>query len=339
MKPLLLLHLAAAGVFGWGTLSRGDVPGAAAVVEEAARSAPATSGIRRALIICGHPGDDEHRRQFAETLAQMQTALVERYGFHADAVWVLSGGEDPPPADPGFESPRGPSTAESIAETVADLRSEMGPDDALWVIAMGHANYDRRHAWFNLPGPDLHEETFAALFSNLACRQQVFWITLPVSGYYIRPLSAPGRVIITATEADRELNETLFPHVMADVLSAEPPADAAAASSQTLLELYLAITRRVAEQFAGDMQVATEHAQLEANGDGKGSEVQYQHLPEDLGGGLKAGESPPAALPNSDEASAAAVVLQRVLPAIAAPSGEPAAPAVAPASEPDRPSL
>jgi hypothetical protein len=335
MKWLRLSAIALAVLGGRGV--RADTPastdqaGAARLVE------PAATGVRRALIICGHPGDDEHRTLFAETVEQLQGALVERYEFDAESVWVLFGGEEPAPADPGIESPRGPSTAEGIAQTVSELRSTIRPDDVLWVIAMGHANYDRRHSWYNLPGTDLHEETFAALFNDLTCREQIFWITMPASGYYIKPLSAPDRIIISATEADRELNETNFPHVMADVLAADSPVDAAAAdtsSSQTLLELYLAITRRVAEQFAGDMQVATEHAQLEANGDGKGTEIQFQHLPEELGGRLKEGETPPEPLPNSDEAAAIAVVIPRAPPAAVTPEAEAPAADGEPAAEP-----
>lgn len=349
----------------------------------------AVTGVRRALIICGHPGDDEHRELFAATVERMQTALVDRYGFDADAVWVLFGGEEPAPVDPVIESPHGASTQESLARTMDELREEIGPDDALWVVALGHVHYDGRHAWYNLPGPDLHEQTFAALFSGIACREQVFWITIPASGFYIQPLSAPGRIIISATAADRELNETVFPHVLATVLStdlqaesmepasettepAEEPEDSAeepagetsvpaepdaeisapqvdsaegdaggeAASApvvQTLLDLYLAVTRRVAEQFAGDMQIPTEHALLEANGDGRGAEVQYDHLPEELGGRLQEGESPPEPLPNSDAAAAQAVVLplqtERAEPAGAAES-EAGADGASPATSP-----
>ena len=340
---------------------------------QAAAEAASTEGIRRALIICGHPGDEEHGTLFRETIGRLQSALVERYGFDADDVWVYSGGEEPGRSAPVAESARGPGTQEGLQQALVELRAAAAPEDALWVIALGHAHWDGRHSWYNLPGPDLHEQTFAALFADIPCREQIFWITIPASGYYIQPLSAPGRIIITATGADRELNATSFPHVLATVLSTDPQAapvettepedaadapaeepaedapdaaadvaddapgsesqpesesadestagnaavadaDAAAAAVtapvvQTLLDVYLAVTRRVAEQFAGDMQIATEHALLEANGDGRGSEIQYEYLPEELGGRLREGESPPQPLPNSDAAAAQAIIL------------------------------
>lgn len=394
----LLLALLA-GLMGGHSANADD----SAALPVAAAEAESAGGVRRALIICGHPGDDEHRILFRETIGRLQAALVERYGFDADAVWVLAGGEEPAAGEPVAESARGPGTQESLQQSLDELRAAAAPDDALWVFALGHAHWDGRHSWYNLPGPDLHEQTFAALFADIPCREQIFWITIPASGYYIQPLSAPGRIIISATAADRELNATSFPHVLATVLSTDPtpapvettepaaeepaeenpddsapepapdaeaapepsadsapanedsadepaasnepvtdaddrpaesPADdpaadvaeaaadaaepggtdeseslTAAPTVQTLLDVYLAVTRRVAEQFAGDMQVATEHALLEANGDGRGTEIQYDYLSEELGGRLQEGEWPPEPLPNSDAAAARAIIL------------------------------
>ena len=52
------------------------------------------AGVRRALIICGHPGDDEHRKQFAATVESLAKSLVEHLQFDPAAVWVLFGGEE-----------------------------------------------------------------------------------------------------------------------------------------------------------------------------------------------------------------------------------------------------
>src|SRR5579872_6666838 len=50
------------------------------------------AGTRRALIICGHPGDKAHRKPFAETVEKLREALIERYGFAAADVHVQFGG-------------------------------------------------------------------------------------------------------------------------------------------------------------------------------------------------------------------------------------------------------
>ena len=262
----------------------------------------AAMSTRRALIICGHPGDDEHRKQFAETVESLRTSLIDRLNFDAESVWVLFGGEEVPDDAPRPKEVRGPSTEESIAATVAELKGVLKPDDSLWVVVIGHSHFDRRHSWFNIPGPDLNEQTFGRLFDGLTCREQVFWITIPASGFYIKPLSATGHVIITATEADREINETTFPHELAKLL-ADPPAaeelDADKDGTMTLLDLYLTLTRRIAQTYADQKQLSTEHAQLDDNGDGRGTEIQRDYLSEELGGRNKSG-TPPARSPTAD---------------------------------------
>lgn len=268
--------------------------------------APADNGIgartRRALIICGHPGDDEHRKQFAETVESLRTSLIDRLQFDSESVWVLFGGEDAPQDVPRPNEVRGSSTQESIAATVAELKEVLKPDDSLWVLAIGHSHFDRRHSWFNIPGPDLNEQTFGGLFEGLSCREQVFWITIPASGFYIKPLSATGRVIITATEADREINETTFPHELAKLLADPPVADELDADkdgTNSLFDLYLTLTRRIAQSYADQKQLSTEHAQLDDNGDGRGTEVQRDYLSEELGGRNKTG-TPPARSSTAD---------------------------------------
>lgn len=268
------------------------------------------TGVRRALIICGHPGDDEHRKLFAETLTALRDALIGRCRFDADNVWTLFGGEEIEGEAPVLEGIRSESTRESIALTVQALLDAVRPDDSLWVIVIGHSHYDGRRVWLNVPGPDLNEQTFPKLFDGLSCRELVFWITVPASGFYIKPLAREGRVIITATEADREVNETTFPHVLAQVLS-KPQAegfDADEDGQLTLFDLYITVARTLAKRYADDMQLSTEHAQLEDNGDGRGTEVQMDYLPEELGGRAKEGVRP-AKLPNADGGRAATIPL------------------------------
>ena len=296
------LSCVAIATVAWGVVS---LVAAARVEPSAAEISPTqttpqetrnATGTRRALIICGHAGDDEHRKRFAETVDSLRTSLIDRLQFDSKSVWVLFGGEDAPDDAPRPHQVRGPSTQESIAATVADLKAALKPDDSLWVLVIGHSHFDRRHSWFNIPGPDLNEQTFGRLFDGLSCREQVFWITLPASGFYIKPLTATGRVIITATEADREINETTFPHELAKLLADAPGTeelDADKDGTISLLDLYLTLTRRIAQSYADQKQLSTEHAQLDDNGDGRGTEVQLDYLSEELGGRNKSATPPP----------------------------------------------
>ena len=184
----------------------------------------------------------------------------------------------------------------------------MAPDDSIWVIVMGHCYYDGRHSYLNLPGPDLDERAFGKLFEGLNAHEQVFMITTSASGFFLKPLSARGRVVITATEPDREVNETLFPIALASVL-AEPPegTDRDKDGTISLFELYLAVVADVMKRYIDDENLPTEHARLDDNGDGHGTELQEQYLPPELGG--RAGKETPKLGPKDDGALALKVSL------------------------------
>ena len=154
------------------------------------------------------------------------------------------------------------------------------------MIVLGHGHFDGRHSHLNIPGPDLDERAFGRLFEGLTAREQVFWITTSASGFFLKPLSAPGRIVITATEADQEVNETLFPLALADVLASPPDGiDRDKDGQISVFELYLAVVADVMKRYVDDEDLPTEHARLDDNGDGRGSEVQVSFLPPSPGAG------------------------------------------------------
>ncbi len=120
---------------------------------------------------------------------------------------------------------------------------------------------------------------------RLGCREQVFLLTFPVSGFWLRPLRAPHRVAISATEPDLEFTGTEMPYDLADVAAGKGThaklKDIDGDDSISLLDLYLATALEVHGRFKALERLQTEHAQLDDNGDGKGSELQFPYLPEE----------------------------------------------------------
>jgi hypothetical protein len=263
----------------------------------AARAEPAEqTGARHALIVCGLTGDAPHRALFGQTIETIYGALTTHHGFAPDHVTVFW--SEPKAAGDGsaLSASRGPATREALAETTASIVKALQPQDALWVFVLGHAHFDGKNSWLNLPGPDLNQADFGGLFMAAACQEQVFFMTTSASGFFIKPLSKSGRIIITATEADREVNETIFPHKLAAALAAPPPYaefDIDGDGRLSLLDAYLWSARETAQEYATEMLLATEHAQIDDNGDGRGTELQSQFLSEELGGRLTAERKPP----------------------------------------------
>jgi hypothetical protein len=268
-----------------------------------AAPSPATSPgadpaqLRRAVILCGLPGDADHRKLFAETIEGLYSALTTRHGFAAGRVAVLFGGETNEQDGPALRASRGPATRERLTETAAELERDLQPGDALWVFVFGHAHFDGRHSWLNLAGPDMNQLEFGKLFEPVRCREQAFFITTPASGYFIKPLSVRGRAVIVATEADFEVNETIFPHKLVKLL-VEPPAlaefDIDGDGRATLFDAYLGAARDTAQEYAAGELLATEHALLDDDGDGRGTEVQADYLPVEMGGRMRPGRARPA---------------------------------------------
>jgi hypothetical protein len=148
--------------------------------------------------------------------------------------------------------------------------------------------------------------------AGLEAREQVFFIGIPASGFYIKPLSAKKRVVISATEADLEVNETLFHLSLADVLANPPePAefDVDHDGNRTLFDLYIVLARSIAKRYADDELLSTEHAMLDDNGDGRGTELQIDYLPVEQGGRAKEGKRPPPIRENADGALSMRILL------------------------------
>jgi hypothetical protein len=115
---------------------------------------------------------------------------------------------------------------------------------------------------------------WADLFAQMECREQVFWMTHTCSGWFLRPLSRKGRIVITATEADNEFNETEFPDSLADICQRGAEAvDQDGDGQVSLAELFVMVAGDVDARYAADDRAPTEHAQLDDDGDGRGTEA------------------------------------------------------------------
>ena len=250
----------------------------------------------RALIVCGLLGDAERRKLYAETVERLYAGLTTHHGVQPENVILLWSDKLPADAGPALNTNRGPATRETLTTAVGELENTVEPSDALWVFMLGHSHFDGRYSWLNLPGPDMQHVEFGKLFSNIPSREQVFFMTGSVSGFHLKSLAASNRIVITSTEADLEVNETLFPHHLAKALAEPPPfreLDLDEDGRLSLLDVYLFTCQQVAAEYAAGMNLATEHALLDDSGDGRGSEVQADYLTEELGGRWRTGRPKP----------------------------------------------
>jgi hypothetical protein len=220
-----------------------------------------------ALIVVGLPGDDEHAALFKDTVLTWQKWLTGSLQFPTDGVRILFGDRGEPSLGAG------PATRQAVADEVAAIRRRLAPEGRLWVFLLGHANVSAQHAFLHLPGPDLRDDELAALFKGIACREQVFWVTMAASGWFLADFSIQGRIVITATTRDLEFNETEFPHALADVSGRAPTElDQDGDGKVSVWEVFDRTSAAVEARFKGDKRAPTEHALLDDNGDKVGTE-------------------------------------------------------------------
>ena len=90
------------------------------------------------------------------------------------------------------------------------------------------------------------------------------------SGPFINELSAPGRVIVTATRSGNEQNYSRFGVYLAESIN-DPTVDLDKDGQISLLEAFLAASNRVVRFYREDNRLVTEHALIDDNGDGLGT--------------------------------------------------------------------
>ncbi len=139
----------------------------------------------------------------------------------------------------------------------------------LWLVLLGHGTFDGKEAKFNLVGPDLAASDLADWLKPMR-RPLAIVDTSSASGAFIKKLSAPGRVIVTATRSGSEENYARFGDYLAAAII-DPLADLDRDGQISLLEAFIAASHKVVEFYRSEGRLATEHALLDDNADGLGT--------------------------------------------------------------------
>ena len=253
-------------------MSAGVVPGLLAVLWTAGAAAQQT----HLVVVSGASGAEEYRERFHEWGLTVVRAAVDKYGLDdADVVWLA----ERPEMDPLID---GPSRRENIEAALGELSGRAGADDAVMIVLIGHGSSSGGESRFNVPGRDLSAADFAFLVERFGTRPVVFVNTASASGDFISEISGPNRTVITATRSPRERNATRFAGFFADAFAGEM-ADTDKDERVSVLEAFAYARREVERSFEEEGLLATEHALLDDNGDGEGSDFEDEG---DLDGAL-----------------------------------------------------
>lgn len=213
------------------------------------------------LIVSGLGGEPEYRDLFRDWGTRLATVA------RAQGSWVRYLGERPDEDARIDAAPR----KEGLEAVFDSLGAATDAGDEVVIVLIGHGSADDGGARINLPGPDLSDGDFSELLARLEGRRIVFVNTASASGEYVRTLSGPGRVVLTATRSSGERNQTRFGGFFVEALE-DGTADADKDGRVSVLEAFLYARRETLRTYETDNKLATEHALLDDNADGRGSE-------------------------------------------------------------------
>lgn len=217
------------------------------------------------LVISGVGGDAEHRAAFVQ-LADRLIGAAEQHGVAPERIIYLAESTEL------ASRARARASRESIIAAIGELAGRAAATDPVIVVLLGHGNTRGGQSYVNLPGPDMGGADFAAALQPLAGRSLAVVNTAAASGGFVAALAAPGRVVITATRADRELLEPSFGRFFVDAFVDEA-ADLDKDGRVSLLEAFRFANAQVERLYEEEGRLRTEHAQLDDDGDGRASEA------------------------------------------------------------------
>ena len=224
----------------------------------AAEVAPARATQPTAIVVLGAGGETPYEETFAKQAALWKDGAV-RGGARLVAIGEEAAMEGAP---------------DDLTRLKTALAAEArGGTEPLWLVLLGHGTFDGRVAKFNLRGPDL-TATELALDLQPFTRPLVIINAASASAPFMNLLKGPDRIVVTSTRSGYQQNYARFGLYLAEAI-ADPRGDLDKDGQTSVLEAYISAAQSVAEFYKTEARLATEHALLDDNGDGRGTPADW----------------------------------------------------------------
>lgn len=221
---------------------------------------PAAAQRTHVLIVSGISGEPRFAEQWSAWSGSLATGLREAGVAAADIVRLDERGGDGAAAR---------STKEEIGRQVVRIAAAAAADDQVLLVFFGHGSGDGGATRINLPGPDLAASELAAMLTSFPTQRVIIVNAASASGGFVEPLAGANRVIITATRSAGQDNETIFGEYFAAAFEGGT-GDTDKDGRVSLLEAFAYARLEVERAYASTNRMRTEHALLDADGDGIG---------------------------------------------------------------------
>ena len=154
-----------------------------------------------ALVITGAGASEEITERFRTWSFDLAGTLAAEYGYTAENIVLLI--DDGSAADQAWQAAAS-SRREDIDQQMQSLQAQLQPGDQLSVFLIGHGSSTGGESKFNIVGPDITGADFAEWLDGFRQHDLVIVNTTSASYEFSRELSAPGRVVVSATRSRAE---------------------------------------------------------------------------------------------------------------------------------------
>jgi hypothetical protein len=220
------------------------------------------------IVVVGAAGTPEYAAQFG-AWAQLWEQACAKAGAEFVSIGIDEGGDisDRKRVQQRLAQYTEPEDPNTAGRATSDERRP------LWLVLMGHGTFDGREAKFNLRGPDLSAGDLAEWLKPVH-RPVAVIDAASSSAPFLKALSAPERIVITATKSGFEQNYARFGQYLAGAI-VDLQADLDKDGQTSLLEAFLTASHAVGEFYSAAGRLATEHALIDDNGDGLGTPAEW----------------------------------------------------------------
>jgi len=203
-----------------------------------------------ALVLRGVAGDPEHEQKFEKWTAGTAKALVDKFGFSADRVIVLTDKK----------------TAQAeIQKAFATLKQQLKPLDTFFLFFIGHGSGEDGQYKFNISGPDYTADDYNKLLGTLNVGRIVIVAATPASVASLDKFAGKNRVVITATRSGQEGNDIVFYDYFLEALQGTA-ADEDKDQKVSVWEAFKYAVAGTERFYKEEGRLATEHPQISDNG-------------------------------------------------------------------------
>jgi len=203
-----------------------------------------------ALILSGVAGSAEHDEKFDKWANGTSKALVEKFGFSANRVIVLSDKK---------------TVQAEIQKAFTTLKDQLKPLDTFFLFFIGHGSGDNGQYKFNISGPDFTADDYIKLLGTLSVGRIVIVAGTPSSGAALEKFAGKNRIVVTATRNGQEGNDIVFYDYFLEALQSNV-ADEDKDQKVSVWEAFKYANTATERFYKEEGRLSTEQPQISDNG-------------------------------------------------------------------------